>query len=143
MAEAVFKHRVNELGYSQYFKKIDSFGTAAYHVGSNPDSRSAKTCRKHGVPVSHSAQQIHHSDFKNFDYVIGMDTSNLSDLKYMKPRDSKTVVELFGNWNTKDSGFQNIVDDPYYGGIDGFEYNFRQICHFLDEFLKREIGSLE
>ncbi|CCG20860.1 Ltp1 protein phosphatase [Candida orthopsilosis Co 90-125] len=142
MAEAIFKHRVKELGYAPYFKNIESFGTSGWHIGESPDSRSAKTCRKHGVPVQHHAQQISSKDFEKFDYVIGMDESNLSDLMYMKPRGSQTVVDLFGRWRTN-MEFDKIVGDPYYGGIDGFEYNFNQISHFTDEFLKQEIGTLD
>ena len=137
-----FKHQVEIQGYSPFFKRIDSFGTSGWHIGETPDSRSSKTCKKHNVPVSHHAQQINSSDFKDFDYVIGMDESNVANLRHLKPRDSKTVVELFGHWKTSDE-FKTIVDDPYYGGIDGFEYNYKQICHFTDEFLKQEIGSLD
>ena len=45
--------------------------------------------QKHNVPVSHHAQQINSSDFKDFDYVIGMDESNVANLRHLKPRDSK------------------------------------------------------
>lgn len=142
MAEAVFKHKVKELGYSDYFKLIDSYGTIGFHSGDSPDSRSARTCRKHGVPVNHRSQKISPKDFTKFDYVIGMDESNLSDLHYMKPRDSKTQVSIFGKWRT-DKSFEKVVADPYYGGTDGFEYNFRQVSHFSEEFLKQEIGELD
>lgn len=141
MAEAVFKHKVKELGYSDHFKLIDSYGTSGWHVGDPPDSRSASTCRKNGVPVNHYGQQISPSDFKKFDYVIGMDELNKEDLMFMKPKDAKTRVALFGEWKT-DNKFRTIVDDPYYGGRDGFEYNFKQISHFSEEFLKQEIGPL-
>jgi low molecular weight phosphotyrosine protein phosphatase len=142
MAEAVFKAKVEELGYSQYFKLIDSFGTSNYHIGSPPDSRSAKTCRKHGVPVNHSGQQIQRQDFKNFDYILAMDEDNKADLLYMKPKDFEGTIELFGKWRT-DKSFQEIVDDPYYGGINGFDVNFKQLSHFSEEFLKQEIGELD
>lgn len=140
MAEAVFKHKVQELGYSDRFGLIDSFGTGGWHVGDSPDHRSASTCRKHGVPVNHRAQQISSRDFARFDYVIGMDESNKGDLLHMKPRDSKTRVALFGEWKT-DPQFSNIVLDPYYGGRLGFETNFQQITHFSEEFLKQELGA--
>ncbi|EDK42199.1 low molecular weight phosphotyrosine protein phosphatase [Lodderomyces elongisporus NRRL YB-4239] len=145
MAEAIFKHKVQQLGYSSYFKNIESFGTSGWHIGESPDSRSSRTCRKHGVPVNHSAQQISSKDFDRFDYVIGMDESNLSDLKYMQPKSSKdkgTQVELFGKWRSN-MEFDKIVGDPYYGGNDGFEYNFKQINHFAEEFLKQEVGTLD
>lgn len=138
MAEAVFKHKVQELGFSDRFDLIDSFGTGGWHVGDLPDHRSAKTCRKHGVPVNHAAQQITLADFKKFDYVIAMDESNKSDLLHMRPRGSDVVVDLFGRWRTN-TQFGKIVDDPYYGGINGFETNFQQLSHFSEEFLKQEL----
>ncbi|CCE83012.1 Piso0_002785 [Millerozyma farinosa CBS 7064] len=141
MAEAVFEHKVNELGYSSYFDRIDSFGTSGWHTGDSPDSRSAKTCRKYGVPVQHSAQQISQKDYNNFDYIIAMDESNLQDLVFNKPKNCKSRIALFGEWRT-DPQFAKIVSDPYYGGINGFETNFRQLGHFSEEFLKREVGPL-
>ncbi|CAK9436155.1 uncharacterized protein LODBEIA_P07130 [Lodderomyces beijingensis] len=142
MAEAIFKHKVQQGGYAPYFKNIESFGTSGWHIGESPDSRSARTCRKHGVPVAHHAQQISSKDFERFDFVIGMDESNLSDLKYMRPKGNKSVVDVFGRWRSN-MEFDRIVSDPYYGGNDGFEYNFKQISHFSDEFLKNEVGTLE
>lgn len=139
MAEAVFLAKVKELGYSDRFERIDSFGTSGWHIGELPDSRSAKTCRKYGVPVNHSAQQISPADFDDFDYVIAMDMSNKSDLLHMKPRGSRAKVALFGDWRT-DSQYERIVNDPYYGGNDGFEVNFRQLGHFSEEFLKKEVN---
>ncbi|ABN64653.2 protein-tyrosine-phosphatase [Scheffersomyces stipitis CBS 6054] len=140
MAEAIFRAKVKELGYSDHFDIIDSYGTGPWHVGDSPDHRSAKTCRKHGVPVNHVAQQITPGDFKKFDYVLGMDGSNKSDLLHSKPRDSKAVVEIFGKWST-DPQFSKYVEDPYYGGIGGFETNFQQLCHFSEEFLKQVVGE--
>ncbi|KAJ8144840.1 hypothetical protein OY671_002076 [Metschnikowia pulcherrima] len=139
MAEAVFKHKVHELGLDAHFSEIDSFGTSGWHIGESPDSRSASTCRKHGVPVNHAAQQITPKDFARFDYIIGMDESNKGDLMHMKPRDSSAQVAMFGKWRTN-KDFAVIVSDPYYGGRDGFETNFRQISHFSEEFLKQELG---
>lgn len=140
MAEAIFKQKVKDLGFEDRFRRIDSFGTSGWHIGELPDSRSVKTCRKHGVPVQHHAQQISSSDFNTFDYVIGMDQSNLSDLLHMKPKESHCRVALFGEWR-KDPAFAKIVQDPYYGGIDGFEVNYRQLCHFSEEFLKSELAN--
>ncbi|ODQ54655.1 LMWPc-domain-containing protein [Saitoella complicata NRRL Y-17804] len=134
MSEAVFKHTVKELGLEDRFSRIDSCGTAAYHVGEAPDPRSVSTCESHGVPVNHYARQIRQKDFTEFDYVLCMDRSNLSDLQRVKPRDGTAVVKLFGEYGEK--GEKRIVDDPYYGGIDGFEVNFQQAVGFSKGFLK-------
>ena len=140
MAEAVFKHKVDRIRLRRPVSRIDSFGTSGWHIGESPDSRSASTCRKHGVPVNHAAQQITPKDFDDFDYVIGMDELNKGDLLHMRPRGSKAKVEMFGKWRT-DPKFAVVVLDPYYGGRDGFETNFKQIGHFSEEFLKQELGA--
>ena len=58
-----------------------SAGTASYHVGEFPDSRSTRTCTKYGVAVNHRARQVTEEDFLQFDYLLAMDTSNLEDLE--------------------------------------------------------------
>lgn len=138
MAEAVFKHVVKEQDVEDRFDVIDSFGTGGWHTGENPDPRSTATCRAHKVPVNHKAQQIRGPHFDKFDYVICMDESNFRNLQRLKPKNSKAKVRLFGEWNI-DGKYRKIVDDPYYGGDDGFEYNFKQIAYFSEQFLKQEL----
>ncbi|KAI9313982.1 phosphotyrosine protein phosphatase I superfamily [Dichotomocladium elegans] len=133
MAEAVFAHRVKELGLLEHFGKIDSAGTAGYHVGEAPDHRSAQTCRNHGVPVNHRARKVTQADYKNFDYILCMDRSNLETLEQMAPPKSKATVKLFGDFDPEG---ERIIRDPYYGGSTGFENNFRQVTRASDGFLK-------
>ncbi|CDH08624.1 probable Low molecular weight phosphotyrosine protein phosphatase [Zygosaccharomyces bailii ISA1307] len=139
MAEAVFRNAVKQQGLEDRFDKIDSFGTGDWHKGETPDSRSVSTCRSHSVPIDHRAQQIKPRHFNEFDYVLCMDEMNLRNLRRLRPDGSKARVELFGHWNGTNSKFQAIVDDPYYGGVDGFEHNFRQVSHFSDQFLSSEL----
>lgn len=140
MAEAVFKYKIKEMGVEDHFGLIDSFGTGAWHTGEPPDHRSVSTCRKHGVPIEHYAQQIQPADFAKFDYVIGMDESNLANLKRMQPRNSKSRVCTFGEWRT-DPKFEAMVSDPYYGHANGFEVNFQQLCHFSENFIQQEVRA--
>eukprot|EP00833_Pecoramyces_ruminatium_P014109 jgi/Orpsp1_1/1188141/evm.model.d7180000062785.1 len=114
MAEAVFTHEVNKRNLSNKFK-IDSCGTCGFHVGQDPDSRSSKTCRKHNVPVNHTARQICQDDFNKFDYILCMDESNLEDLREIAPKKSKDKIQLFGEYDPKG---ERIIRDPYYSGID-------------------------
>ncbi|KAI7903183.1 phosphotyrosine protein phosphatase I superfamily [Cokeromyces recurvatus] len=133
MAEAVFAHTVKEHDLQDKFRKIDSAGTASYHVGSIPDSRSSFTCKSHGVPVNHKARKVTKKDFEDFDYVLCMDEYNLSDLKGLAPSGSKAVIKLFGEYDPKG---ERIIEDPYYGGRDGFEHNFKQVTRASKGFLK-------
>ena len=101
MAEAVFTDLVKKRKLQDRFDKIDSFGTAAYHVGDLPDYRSEQTCLNHNVIVDHRAQKISSNDFSRFDFILAMDNSNISNLKRIQPKYSKTQVRLFGEYNEK------------------------------------------
>jgi low molecular weight phosphotyrosine protein phosphatase len=139
MAEAVFADTVKKHNLHSRVAHIDSFGTANYHVGDKSDNRTIDTCKRHNVPINHRGQQIKPKHFTEFDYILCMDDSNLSNLKRIRPSDSNAVVAMFGEWRTDDQ-FDTIVDDPYYGGSDGFETCYKQCVHFSKEFLKKELG---
>lgn len=138
MAEAVFAHTVKQNGLQDHFETIDSFGTSDYHVGNTPDTRTVSTCKQHGIPINHRGQQIQKSTFDEFDYIIGMDEMNMKNLRNLQPKGSKAKVCMFGEWNT-DGKYDTIIEDPYYGGIDGFGYNIKQITYFSEQFLKKEL----
>ncbi|KAJ3107806.1 hypothetical protein HDU97_003154 [Phlyctochytrium planicorne] len=122
MAEAAFQHVVKEKGLESQFK-IDSCGTAGYHVGEAPDSRTVAVCRQNGVPINHSARQLKQPDFDEFDYILCMDESNIRNAESIRPRGSKAKLQLFGDYDPEG---ERIIKDPYYGGQDGFEKNFAQ-----------------
>lgn len=140
MAEAVFENTVMKNGLGSKFSKIDSFGTASYHVGDKPDSRTEETCKKHNIPIKHRGQQIKEHHFNEFDYIICMDEDNLYNLNKIKPSSSKATVKLFGDWGS-DPKYGRIVEDPYYGGSSGFEKCYNQCIHFSNEFLRKELNA--
>lgn len=139
MAEAVFSDVVRKHNLGHSVSRIDSFGTASYHVGDRSDSRTIQTCEAHGIRVTHRGQQIKPKHFREFDYILCMDESNLYNLKRIEPANSTAVVGMFGEWKT-DESFDTIVDDPYYGGTEGFETCYKQCVHFSKAFLKKELG---
>lgn len=53
-----------------------------------------------------------------------MDDSNISNAKSMAPKKYSANIKLLGTYDPKG---EHIIDDPYYGGVDGFEYIFYQI----------------
>ena len=50
-------------------------------MGSLPDSRSVRTCTKHGIHTNHRARQLIEDDLRTFDYLLAMDISNLEDIE--------------------------------------------------------------
>lgn len=73
MAEAVFSDIVNKHGLNSKIKIIDSAGTAGYHIGDFPDTRTIDVCKEHGVPIDHIGRQICKEDFDEFDWILVMD----------------------------------------------------------------------
>ena len=93
--------------------EVDSAGTAGYHVGEPPDSRSIAAGAAHGYDLAPlRARKIAVEDFRRFDRVFAMDHDNLRDLCALRPHDGVEPA-LF----LRDAE----VPDPYYGGAEGFE----------------------
>ena len=64
-----------------------------------------------------------------------MDRDNLRDLQRIHQRvGGKAKVMLFGEYAGKKKAEE--VDDPYYGGRDGFEIAYEQNMRFSSNFLK-------
>lgn len=118
-AEAVFRHRVEDAGLSEYIS-IDSAGTHDYHVGDPPDARMQCAALNRGYDLSMlRGRQVEELDFTRFDYVLAMDRANLAILHNLAPPDSGTTAKLFLEYASRHQ--QREVPDPYYGGADGFE----------------------
>jgi len=118
-AQGVFRRKAEQAGLSDAIA-TDSAGTAHWHVGKSPDSRSSQVAASRGVDISDlRARQVSPEDFHAFDYVLAMDHSNLSDLQAMAPADCKASVGLFLSYRS--GGETDEVPDPYYGGASGFE----------------------
>jgi low molecular weight phosphotyrosine protein phosphatase len=69
-----------------------------------------------------------------------MDRQNLRDLKRLESRakNAKAKVMLFGEWAGKEGEGRTAeeVDDPYYGGRNGFEKAYEQCVRFSGNFLE-------
>ncbi|KAF3929475.1 hypothetical protein AA313_de0210234 [Arthrobotrys entomopaga] len=142
MAEAVFTHVAKKHNLLDRFSKIDSAGTASYHAGSPPDSRSSDVCQANGVEISHMARQVERQDFYEFDYILAMDEYNLRDLKRQRPGDARgdgRVIMMFGDF--EDGDVRGVtVEDPYYGGKKGFQVNFEQCRRYSENFMRRVLN---
>jgi len=118
-AEGYFRHIVEEAGLTDKIK-IDSAGTHAYHIGSPPDHRAQAAASKRGIDLSTlRGRKVENKDFNNFDYVLGMDNSNHSDLQEVagsNPENLFMFLEFANNFS------ETEVPDPYYGGDQGFEH---------------------
>ena len=75
---------------------VDSCGTGAWHAGEAPDRRATLAAAVRGYDLSPlRARQVTADDFHRFDYILAMDSSNLSDLKAMCPDHLQQKIGLF------------------------------------------------
>jgi protein-tyrosine phosphatase len=115
MAEGILVHLVKERGLMESIE-LDSAGTAAYHIGKDPDVRTLEVCSLNGITLQHKGRQVKRDDFESFDYILAMDSDNYKALKEIAPHDQLYLIRSF------DPLAKSSLDvpDPYYGGIDGF-----------------------
>ncbi|MDB5273078.1 MAG: protein tyrosine phosphatase [Chitinophagaceae bacterium] len=136
MAEGILAHLVKERGLIQSIE-LDSAGTGAYHIGSDPDPRAQSTCLAKGITLHHKARQVKPQDFETFDYILAMDLNNYEALKKIAPHDHLHLMRSFDPLAKNDLN----VPDPYYGGVEGFEevYDmlYRSANGLLDHVLEK------
>ncbi len=100
--------------------RVDSAGTADYHIGQPPDVRSQRAALRRGIDLSGlRARQVSVQDFARFGLILAMDRNNLRTLRSLQPKESRADVRLFLEYA---GGLDDLeVPDPYGGGADGFE----------------------
>ncbi len=118
LAEGVCLYELERLGLSGRVR-VDSCGTGGWHAGEAPDPRSVAIAREHGVDISGQlARQLRSHDYRDFQFLVGMDSDNYRTLVARKPAGSSAqlvrFMSLLGDDPTPD------VPDPYYGPGDGF-----------------------
>lgn len=138
MAEAVFQHLVDEAGLSEDII-VDSAGTGSWHVGERAHRGTRGVLQKHGIDYDGRARQIEITDFADFNYILTMDDSNLSNVRRMMPKNTEAVVARFLDF-APDAG-ESEVPDPYYDGR--FEYVYalvKQGAQALLEHIREQEG---
>lgn len=119
-AEAVFNGVIKKEGVADQFE-VDSAGTSGWHAGEPADQRMQSHAIKRGYNLTSISRKFNpHSDFDHFDMIIGMDDSNIENLKRMA-RNPEDLNKLFKMTDFSTSFDYDEIPDPYYGGSEGFE----------------------
>ena len=123
-AEGVMRALVREAGLEQQIE-LDSAGTGGWHVGESPDARATEAAGRRGIVLEGSARKVRPRDFEEFDLILAMDASNLSDLQRIAPderaREKVRLLREWGRAGSQSSDGDLDVPDPYYGGPGGFD----------------------
>ena len=131
MAEAIFNDKVQKSGIAS--KCIaDSAGTAGYHIGDPPDSRTVAVVRRNGMKIDHLGTQFLKKHGEDFDYIIAMDDSNRKSVLGELTGSNEDKVFLMRDFDPIEKG---NVPDPYHGGESEFDHVFELLSRSIDGFI--------
>ena len=119
--------------------KVDSAGTAAYHIGKKPDHRSIEIANKYAIDLNQQrARQFSRADFDEFDFIYAMDTNNYAHLISLSDSETERdkIMMILNEINP--NSYQS-VPDPYYGGKNGFQ----DVYNMLDNSCGKIIQNIE
>ena len=116
--------------------QVDSAGTSAFHLDSEPDLRTQANALEHNLDISYiRARKFVTSDFDEFDQIYAMDSSNYYNIVQLaRNDDDRKKVDLL--LNKIPSLSSKDVPDPYYGGEQGFEVVYQLIDQATDVIIE-------
>ena len=130
MCESVFTYMVKKRGLGDRFL-IDSCATSREEIGNPPHRGTVKKLQEMDIPlVPHRARQITWEDYKNFDYIIGMDSFNIRNLNRMLKGDPDEKIYKLLSFN----GSDRDIADPWYTG--NFDETYSDVVEGCEGFLK-------
>ncbi len=109
MAEMVLKHLVRQRGLTGF--EIDSAAVSREEIGNGFYPPARRELARHGVPCEeHRARQITLEDYDRWDFLIGMDGSNIARMLQIFGGDPEDKIHRLMDF----TGQSADVDDPWY-----------------------------
>jgi len=142
MAEFVMRDLVNKQGLGAHFH-IASAATSTEEIGNPVHYGTRKKLREVGISTEGKyAVQLKRSDYKNYDFLIGMDSMNRRNILRIIGRDDEHKVFNLLEF----AGDSEDIADPWYTG--NFDRTYNDIlrgCRAFLEYLqnKNKISDVE
>mgnify|MGYP001025723217 FL=1 len=134
MTQFVFQHMVNDQGLKDKFY-IDSAATSREEIGNPPHYGTVNKLRQEGIPVlKHRAIQMTKQDYKEYDYIIGMDAWNIRNIMRIIGSDPEKKVSMLLDYTDRPG--TEIADPWYTGNFDATYDDVLEGCTGLLEHLK-------
>lgn len=135
MSQFVLHDMVNKAGIADRFR-IDSRATSTEELGNPPHRGTVRKMQEMGIPVlPHRAAQITWNDYNSFDYIIGMDTWNIRNLRRMLKGDPEGKVYKLLSF----AGADRDIADPWYtGDFDATYEDVAEGCRALLRYLEEQ-----
>ncbi|MCO7240133.1 low molecular weight protein-tyrosine-phosphatase [Aeromicrobium sp. CnD17-E] len=122
MAHVVLEQRLADDGLADDVV-VTSSGTGGWHEGEAMDERAAAALRDAGYdPSRHRARTFTRDTYAETDLMLAMDASNLADMTDLAPTVADAGrVRMFRSFDPEATEGDDEVDDPWYGGPEGFQ----------------------
>ena len=112
MAEFVMKDMVEKQGIAKDFY-IASAATSTEEIGNGVHYGTRKKLAEFGISTDGKrAVQLKKSDYDKYDYIIGMDSWNMRNMKRMLPEDRDNKIHLLLDFSAN----PRDIADPWYTG---------------------------
>ena len=135
MAEFVMKDLVRKAGLEDEFS-IASAATSTEEIGNPVYPPARRKLAEHGIGCAgKTARQLRREDYDRYDLLIGMDGTNLRNMRRICGGDPAGKLSLLLDW----TGRPGDVADPWYTG--DFEATWRDVaagCAALLAYLSKE-----
>ena len=136
MAEFVMKDLVKKRGVSSEFE-IASAATSTEEIGNPVYPPARRKLAEHGISCDgKTARQMTKEDYTHYDYIIGMDSYNLRNMKRFVGDDADGKVSLLLDYTSRPGD----VADPWYTG--DFDATWGDVCEGCNGLLRQLAGNL-
>ena len=134
MAELVLKDMVKKAGLEEQFD-IASAATSTEEIGNTVHPGTKRKLGSLGISTAGKrAVQMTASDYAVYDYLIGMDSANIRNMKKISGGDPDRKI-----WKLLDFAEGGDIADPWYTG--NFDLTYRDIYRGCRALLKKLINK--
>ena len=134
MAQFVMEDLVKKAKLSDKYQ-IESAATSFEEIGNGPHRGTVMKMREMGIPMrEHRAVHMEKSDYKKYDYIIGMDKWNYKNILRIVGSDPDRKVSLLLDYTDRKG--QQIADPWYTGNFDETYRDVDEGCRALLQFLE-------
>lgn len=136
MAQFVFQDMVNKRSLQSHFH-IDSAATSREEIGNGPHYGTVQKMKEVGIPVlPHRAVQMTKKDYKEYDYLIGMDQWNIRNMLRITGGDPDAKICKLLDFGDDP---RDIADPWYTGNFDRTYEDVVEGCEALLYFLEEKL----
>lgn len=130
MAEFMLKDMVKKRNIENNFY-IESRATSSEEIGNPIYYKAQKKLEEYNIkPIGKTAKKLKREDYNNFDYIIGMEYSNIYNILKIIENDPENKVYRLLDFSNK----PRDISDPWY--TDDFDKAYSDIKEGLEAFLR-------